>query len=375
MPKDYYGILGVSRSAGSEEIKKAYRKLAHKHHPDKAGGNEAKFKEINEAYQVLSDKQKKSQYDQFGSAFDQSGAGGTGGFGGFDFSGFSDAFSGGGQDGFRFEFGNDAGGFGDIFSDLFGGRTGENRRQKRGDDVSIDIDITLPEAAAGVEKEIKMYISSVCPRCSGSGAEHGSSIKTCKTCGGSGKVRKARRTILGTFAQVEICQDCQGEGEKPERNCAKCGGDGKTKEDKTIKVKIPPGIADGQTIRLSGQGEVGFRPASGKSIPGDLYITTHILPHPVFKRKQDNIYCNLEINFSQAVFGSRIEVPTLRGKVNLKIPPGIQSGKIIKLGGKGIPHLQGRGNGDMFVVVQVKTPSSLSKKQKQLLEELKKEGL
>lgn len=375
MPKDYYEILGVSRSAGNKEIKKAYRKLAHKHHPDKAGGNEAKFKEINEAYQVLSDKKKRSQYDQFGSTFDQAGTGGTGGFGGFDFSGFSDAFSGGGQNGFRFEFDDDAGGFGDIFSDLFGGRTSENRRRKRGADVSVDIGITLEEAAGGVEKEINMYVSSVCPRCKGGGAEPGSSIKTCKTCGGDGKVRKARRTILGTFAQVEICQDCQGEGEKPEKNCTKCGGDGKTKESKTIKVKIPPGIADGQTIRLSGQGEVGFRPAGGKSIPGDLYITTHILPHPVFKRRQDNIYCDLEINFSQAVFGGKIEAPTLKGGINLKIPPGIQSGKIIKLGGKGIPHLQGRGNGDMFVVVQVKTPSSLSKKQKQLLEELKKEGL
>lgn len=375
MSKDYYNILGVSRNASDEEIKKAYRKLAHKHHPDKAGGNEAKFKEINEAYQVLSDKKKRSQYDQFGSAFDQAGAGGTGGFDGFDFSGFSNAFSREGQNGFRFEFGDNAGGFEDIFSDLFGGRTDESGRQKRGNDVSIDIDIVLEEAACGVEKEINMYVSSVCPRCRGGGAEPGSSIKICKTCGGGGKVKKARRTILGTFTQVEICQDCQGEGKKPEKNCKKCGGDGKIKESKTIKVKIPPGISDGQTIRLSGQGEVGFRPASGKSVQGDLYITIHIFPHPIFKRKKDDIYCDLEINFSQAVFGGKIEVLTLRGKVNLKIPSGIQSGKIIKLGGKGIPHLQGRGNGDMFVIIQVKTPSNLSKKQRQLLEELKKEGL
>lgn len=375
MAKDYYEILGVNRSATDEEIKKAYRRLANKYHPDKEGGDEKKFKEINEAYQILSDKQKRSQYDQFGSAFEQAGAGAGAGFGGFDFSGFSDAFR-ERPGGFRFEFGEEGEGFGDIFSNIFGGEfTRGGKRRERGEDVSIDIDISLEEAYAGIEREINMYMSAVCPKCKGSGAEPGSKIETCKTCGGSGKIRKERRTILGSFAQVEICPECQGYETKLEKSCSKCGGDGKIKENKIIKVKIPSGIADGQTIRLSGQGEAGFRPAEGKSVSGDLYITVHITEHPVFERKNDNIYYRLSVNFSQAALGDKIEIPTLEGKINLKIPAGIQSGKVIRIKGKGIPHLQGKGKGDMFVVVQVKTPEKFSRKQKEILEELRKEGL
>lgn len=370
MAKDYYNILGVSKGANDDEIKKAYRKLAHKYHPDKSGGDEAKFKEINEAYQILSDKQKRAQYDQFGSAFEQAGAGAGGqGFGGFDFSGFS-----AGRNGFNFEFGED-GGFGDIFGDLFGGRGQRSRRQERGDDVSVDVEITLEEAAADTEKDVNIYLSSICLKCDGSGAETGSGIKSCKTCGGTGQVKRERRTILGTFAQVEICEDCLGQGEKPEKNCGKCGGDGKTKESRKIKIKIPAGIADGQTIRLSGQGEVGFRPKSGRSVPGDLYITIHLKTHPFFKRDGDDIIYNLETNFSQAVLGDKIKIPILNGEVSLKIPAGIQSGKIIRLKEKGFPHLQRHGKGDMLVVIQIKTPERISKKQKQLLEELRREGL
>ena len=371
MSKDYYNILGISKSASDDEIKRAFRKLAHKYHPDKGGGDEAKFKEINEAYQVLSDKQKRSQYDQFGSAFDQAGAGGGQGFGGFDFSGSSS----GGPGGVKFEFGGDGGGFGDIFGDIFGGGGGGGRQQERGNDVSVDVEITLEEAVIDTERDINIYLSSICSKCDGSGAEFGSSVKSCKTCGGTGQIKKEKRTILGVFAQMEICQDCQGQGEKPEKNCAKCGGDGRTKESKNIKIKIPAGIADGQTIRLSGQGEVGFRPKSGKSVPGDLYITVHIKLHQIFERNGDDVIYNLEINFSQAVFGGKIKVPTLQDEINLKIPAGIQSGKIIRLKDKGFPHLQGRGRGNMFIVVKVKTPKKISKKQKKLLEELKEEGL
>ena len=247
MAKDYYNILGVSKDASDEEIKKAYRKLAHKHHPDKGGGDETKFKEINEAYQVLSDKQKRGQYDQFGSSFDQAGAGQ--GFGGFDFSGFSDAFSGGDPGGVKFEFGGDNGGFGDIFGDIFGRGEERKRRQERGNDVSVDVEITLEEAVIDTEKDINIYLSSICSKCDGLGSESGSSIKSCKVCGGTGQVKKERRTILGTFAQVEICKDCHGQGEKPEKNCLKCGGDGRTKENRNIKIKIPAGIANGRTIR------------------------------------------------------------------------------------------------------------------------------
>ncbi|MEA1936691.1 MAG: molecular chaperone DnaJ [Patescibacteria group bacterium] len=375
MSKDYYNILGVSKDASDNEIKKAYRKLAHQYHPDKKGGDEAKFKEINEAYQILSDKQKRGQYDQFGSAFNQAGGGAGQGFGGFDFSGFSDAFSGGGPGGVKFEFGGDGGGFEDIFSSAFGGGRRAGREKQRGADIAVDVEISLEDASTGIKKEIEIYISAVCSKCGGSGAEPGSKIKTCKTCNGTGQVRKERRTILGTFAQVGVCDDCHGEGKKPEKNCSQCGGDGKAKANKTITVKIPAGIADGQTIRLSEQGEVGFRPSSGKSIPGDLYITIHIARHPLFERKGDDIYYRLKTSFSQATLGDNIEIPTLNGKVNLKIPSGIQSGKIIKLKGKGLSHLRGWGKGDLFVVVQIKTPEKLSAKQKQLLEELKKEGL
>ncbi len=373
MSKDYYNILGISKDASDDEIKKAYRKLAHQHHPDKKGGNEAKFKEINEAYQILSDKQKRGQYDQFGSAFDQAG-GGAQGFGGFDFSGFSDAFS-GGQGGVKFEFGGEGGGFEDIFSSAFSGGGRAARGRQKGADIAVDVEISLEDASMGIKKEIEIYVSSACPKCGGNGAEPGSKINICKTCNGTGQVRKERKTILGTFAQVGVCEDCQGEGKKPEKNCRQCGGDGKVKASKTVKVKIPAGIADGQTIRLSGQGEVGFRPSSEKSAPGDLYITIHISRHPLFERKGDDIYYRLETNFSQAALGDNIEIPTLSGKVKLKIPSGIQSGKIIKLRGKGLSHLRGWGKGDMFVIVQVKTPEKLSAKQKQLLNEMKKEGL
>jgi molecular chaperone DnaJ len=369
MSKNYYNILGISKEANDEEIKKAYRKLAHKYHPDKSGGDEAKFKEINEAYQVLSDKQKRTQYDQFGTSFDQHGAGEQG-FGGFDFSGFT-----GGQNGFNFEFGEDSGGFGDIFGDLFGGGRQRSRRQERGNDVSVDVEITLEEAAVDTEKEINIYLSSICPKCEGSGAEKGSSVKLCKTCGGSGQIRKEKRTILGTFSQVEICQDCMGTGEEPEKNCSKCGGDGKAKESKKIKIKIPAGIANGQTIRLSGQGEAGFRPKGGKSSSGDLYITIHIKTHLLFKRDDDNIIYNLEINFTQAALGDKISIPTLSDEVFLKIPAGIQSGEIIRLKEKGLPHLQRHGKGDMLVIIKIIIPKNISKKQKQLLEELKKDGL
>jgi len=370
MSKDYYKILGVPRDADDNEIKKAYRKLAHKYHPDKKGGNENKFKEINEAYQVLSDRRKRAQYDQFGADFEQTG---SEGFGGFDFSGFSDIFK-GKASGIKFEFGGDSDEeFGDIFSGLFGGAGEKNKR--RGNDVSVDIGVTLEEIAAGAEKEIDIYVSSVCPNCKGSGAEKGFDIKPCETCKGKGKIKKEKRTMLGVFSQIETCYDCQGQGEKPSKNCSRCGGDGKIKDSKIIKVRIPAGISDNQTIKLSGQGEVGFRPSAGKSIPGDLYITVHEESHQLFTRKGDDIYYKLNISFSQAVLGDKVEIPTLQGKVKLKIPSGTQSGRIIRLKGKGIPHLQGWGKGDMFVVVQITVPEKLSRKQKQLIEEFRKEGI
>lgn len=363
MAKNYYEILGVEKGASDEEIKKAYRKLAHQYHPDKTGGDEAKFKEVNEAYQVLSDKQKRSQYDQFGSTFE--GAGGAGGFGGFDFSGF-----GGNNGGFNFE-----GDLGDIFGDIFGGGRSSRASRERGQDISVDMEITLEEALSGVEKEIKLYIGVPCSKCEGSGAEPGSKMEECKTCGGAGFVQKQKRTMFGVFAQREVCPECRGAGENAEKKCTKCGGDGRVKEEKTIKVKIPAGIAEGQTIRISGQGETGFRPGSGKSEAGDLYATVHIARHPLFERKGDDLFYTLDISFTQAALGGSVTVPTLKNRIKLKIPSGIQSGKIIKIGGAGFPHLQGRGTGDMYITAQIKTPEKLSRKQKSLLEDLRKEGL
>jgi len=364
MEKNYYEILGVGKGASDEEIKKAYRKLAHQYHPDKQGGDESKFKEINEAYQVLSDKEKRAQYDRFGSAFEQ-GAGGAGGFGGFDFSGF------GGASGFNFE-----GDLGDIFGDIFGGGARTRRaRQEKGQDVAVDIELTFEEALEGIEKEIKLYLSVSCPKCGGTGAEPGSKLEKCPACDGTGFVQKQRRTMFGVFAQTEICGDCQGTGERPEKKCSKCGGDGRTKDEKTIRVKIPAGIAEGQTIRVSGAGEAGMRPGSGKSEPGDLYVTAHLKKHRLFERRGDDLLYKLDINFTQAALGDSITVPTLKGKIKLKIPSGIQSGKIIKISGGGFPRLGGRGTGDMYITVQVITPEKLSKRQRSLLEDLRKEGL
>jgi molecular chaperone DnaJ len=367
MAKNYYDILGIEKGASDDEIKKAYRKLAHQHHPDKQGGDEAKFKEINEAYQVLSDKEKRSQYDQFGSTFEGAGAGGASGFGGFDFSGF-----GNGQGGFNFE-----GDLGDLFGDIFGGGGGRasHATQEKGKDVAVDIELTLEEALSGVEKEIKLYLAVPCSKCSGTGAESGSKMEKCKTCGGAGYIQKQKRTMFGVFAQNEICPDCQGAGERPQKRCSRCGGDGRVKEEKVIKVNVPAGIAEGQTIRISGAGEVGFRPGSGKSAAGELYVTIHLKKHPIFERRGDDLLYGLGINYSQAALGDSTTIPTLKGKIKLKIPSGIQSGKIIKIGGAGFPHLQGRGMGDMYITLQIITPEKLSRKQRSLLEELQKEGL
>jgi molecular chaperone DnaJ len=366
MAKNYYEILGVEKGAGEEEIKKAYRKLAHKYHPDKQGGDEAKFKEINEAYQILSDQQKRAQYDQFGSSFEQAGAGG--GFGGFDFSGFQ-GFS-GNQGGFNFE-----GDLGDIFGDIFGGGRSSGVKQQRGQDVAVDVEISLEEALTGVEKDIRLYTFAGCDRCAGSGAEPGTKVATCPVCGGSGFVQKQRRTLLGVFAQNELCIECHGLGEKPEKNCSRCGGQGRVKEEKTVKVKIPAGIASGQTMQVNGQGEAAVRPGSGKTHPGDLYVTIHTKRHPLFERQGDDLYYKLEINFSLAALGGNIDVPTLKAKIKQKLHSGIQSGEVIKIKSGGFPHLQGRGEGDMYIIVQVKTPEKLSRRQKSILEELQKEGL
>jgi len=364
MSKDYYEILNISKNASPDEVKRAYRKLAHEFHPDK-GGNAEKFKEANEAYQVLSDPQNRAQYDKFGTTFEQAKAGGGfSGFNGFrDFSSYAEAFSGNNAE---FDFGD----LGDIFSQVFGGgRSG--RRRQRGQDVAVDVEITLEEAAQGVEKEFNLYNGIVCPRCSGSGAEPGSAIKECQRCKGRGQFEETKNAGFFSFSQMRVCPECKGVGEKSEKLCAKCGGDGRVKDYKIISVKIPAGIQDQQVISLRGQGEAGVHGTAS----GDLYVTVHVKTHKIFKRQGDDLYYDLEISFTQAALGDKIIALTLFGPVELKIPDGIESGTVVRLSEKGMPRLHGRGHGDMLVRVKIKTPKKLSRSQKNLIEKLKEEGL
>lgn len=361
MGKDYYNTLGVGKNASQDEIKKAFRKLAHQHHPDKAGGNEAKFKEINEAYQVLGDPKKRAQYDQYGSAFEHAQAGG--GFHGFegfrDFSGFSNGF--------------DAENLGDIFGDLgdifgFGGRSQSRgrSRSRRGNDIEVSLTLEFLEAVFGTEKEINLRKTVECDKCKGSGAEPGTTVETCKTCGGTGQVASVQRTVFGNMQVKMTCRDCNGEGKVYKQKCSKCHGSGIMEDIVKLNVKIPAGIDNGESIRLSGQGEAGQK--GGQY--GDLYLKIRVNPDRRFKREGYNIISQVEISFVQASLGDKVEVETVDGPVDLKIPEGTQSGKIFILRGKGIPALHGRGRGDHLVEVIVKTPTKLSRKQKEMLKEL-----
>lgn len=367
--QDLYELLGVSKSATQEEIKKAYRKLAHKYHPDKPGGDEKKFKEINSAYQVLGNEQKRKQYDQFGQNFNQ--AGGAGGqSGGMNWDDFARAQgAAGGPFGGGFNQQNAEYDMGDIFGDLFGfgRRSGGNRRQQtQGNDIQTEMQVEFREAVFGAEKLVDLYKYKVCDKCGGDGAEPGSEVKTCKTCQGKGQVERVQQTILGAFRTAAVCPECGGEGKIISKKCTKCGGEGRAKESEKMKIKIPAGISDGETIRLSGKGEAGEK----GTVPGDLFITIKVTTDPNFKREDDNIISENDISFSQAALGDKIKVNTLDGDVVLKIPSGTQSGKVFKLTGKGVPHLRTRGRGDHLVTINVLTPTRLNRQQKKLLEEL-----
>ncbi len=364
MAKNYYDILGVSKNASEEEIKKAFRKLAHKYHPDKSGGNEKKFKEINEAYQVLSDPEKRKQYDRFGQTFEQTGANsGFQGFEGFgDFAGFTDAFSGEGRGGVEFD-------LGDIFSNFFG-RQKTSRQKPKGRDIEVDIAISFKEMITGTEKTITLNKKSICSRCSGSGAEPKSKFKICPTCNGTGQLEEMKQTFFGVFKTTSLCPSCQGEGRLPEKKCQQCRGQGVIQKMEEIKIKVPAGINDNETIKISGKGE-----AIKNGIAGDLYVNIHIIPDKKFKRSGYNIETKKYINLTQAILGDKVEVETPLNTVKLKIPAGTEPGTKFKLKGKGVPYLRGLGKGDLIVEIAVKIPSRLTSEQKKLIKLLQKEGL
>lgn len=354
MAKDYYQTLGVNKSASQDEIKAAFRKLAHQHHPDKPGGDEAKFKEANEAYQVLGDAEKRKKYDQFGSAaFDPStGSGGGGGFGGFDFSGFQGA--GGFED------------LGDIFGQMFGGRQ-QGRRARRGEDIVIDVELSFHDAVFGVTREVSVSKDSACERCGGIGAEPGSKMKTCDDCGGKGTKTVTQRTILGNMQTRVVCSTCDGNGEIPEKACTTCHGTGLEHKRKTLSINIPAGVDEGMMVRVRGEGE-----AMKGGQTGDLILRIHVEPDARFERDGDTIYSTAKIGFTQAALGATIEHDTVDGPVELKIPAGTQSGAELRLKGKGVAERGHRG--DQIVRVEVMTPTKLSREQKRLLEELDLNG-
>lgn len=365
MAQNYYEILGLNRNASKDEIRRAYRKLAQEHHPDKGTGEAEKFKQINEAYQVLSDDAKRAQYDQFGQTYEQARAQGQGGFGGFgDFSDFMRGF---GQNASRGPFTGAEFDFGDIFSDIFGGVRSPHRDQ--GIDLEMTLTVEFLESVFGTEKEISLEKQAACPVCEGSGAAPGSKINSCPKCHGNGQIVEHRRTILGSFQQARVCDRCEGTGKVPEKTCPDCRGRGVKKMTKPVKVIVPPGIDDGQRVKLQGEGEVGYR----GSRAGDLYLVIRVKAHPEFRRDGFDIRSEIPVSFYQAALGAQVDVNTVDGKVSLKIPAGTQSGKILRLRGKGVPHLESTKRGDQLVMVRVVTPTKLTRKERDLFKQMAEE--
>lgn len=365
MTKNYYDILGVEKGASKDDIKKAFYKLAHKYHPDKNGGDEKKFKEVNEAYQILSDDKKRAQYDQHGRVFDGAGGGpgqeGFSGFGGFE--GFDPSvFSGQGFGGF------DMGNLGDIFGEFFSGQGG-GARTRRGRDISIEITISFSDAVFGSERKILITKNTTCTRCNGSGAKPDTKRKKCTTCNGQGKLHETKRSFMGVFTSIRECDTCGGIGTIPEEECSSCHGHGVIRKQEEVVVHIPGGIESGEMIRLSGAGE-----AMSHGVSGDLYVKVGVSPDPVFSRESNNLIMTLPIKLSEALLGAEHSIKTLDGMITVKIPEGVSVGEVLRVRGKGVSISPGK-RGDLLIKLKVKLPNKLSRKARSVVEELKNEGL
>ena len=356
--KDYYEILGVTKNATKEDIKKAFHKLAHKYHPDKKGGDEGKFKEVNEAYHVLSNDTRRAEYDTYGATFQ--GGGGAGSNNGFQgWEDFMSGFSAQGTAGFD---------LGDIFSDLFSGAT-QNGHARRGRDISVDMQITFAESIFGAKRTVLISKIGVCDSCSGDGAKPGSGDRECPQCGGKGKIHETRRSFLGSFSSVRECSLCNGSGKVPIDPCMDCSGHGVLKKTEEVSITIPSGIQDGEMIRLSGKGE-----AVSKGLSGDLYIKVHVERHPQFRREGNHILMDLDVKLSDALLGADYRVHTLDGEVTIGIPAGVSFGEMLRIRGKGVPYGGGK-RGDLLVRVIIRTPQKLSQKAKEFIDKLRGEGI
>ncbi|NQV93398.1 DnaJ domain-containing protein [Candidatus Kaiserbacteria bacterium] len=362
MQKDYYKTLQVAKNATKDEIKKAFRTLAHKYHPDKQTGDEAKFKEISEAYSVLSDDKKRAEYDSYGRVFSGGGSAGGGqqgqGFGGFDFSGFQGGFGQGGFEGVD---------LGDIFGDIFGGGRGGIQR---GRDISIDLEISFKEAVFGVERRVLLTKTSVCDSCSGTGAEKGSELETCKGCNGNGKVHESKSSVFGTFTSVRACGECHGTGKVPKEKCKTCKGARVARKEEEVVIRVPSGINNGEMIRLTGGGEA---VAGGDT--GDLYIKIHVHQDKNFHKEGSNLITSLSVKLTDALLGGEYTLQTLDGDaIVVKVPQGVSFGEIIRVKGRGVPSsLSSRG--DLLIKILIDMPKKLSKKSKDAIGELKQEGI
>src|SRR3989344_225460 len=357
--KNYYNILGLEQGASTDEIKKAFHKLAHKYHPDKKGGDEAKFKEINEAYQVLSDERKRRAYDTHGTGWN-SGEGGAGPSGGDwdfgDFAGFSGQSA---QGGVSWD-------LGDLFGEFFGGRSASGGR--RGRDISVDVQIPFADSIFGSERTMLIAKVGVCDRCQGSGGEPGAVMKKCATCNGQGKLHEARRSFLGSFSTVRECNHCVGRGEIPESRCTTCRGHGVVKRNEEVRIAIRAGIQNGEMIRLTGRGE-----AVPRGSAGDLYVKVHVERHKVFQRDGDNLVMDLSVKLSDALLGAEYKVEALDGSINVKIPEGVSPGEILRVKGRGVPTSPSK-RGDLYLKVSIKIPPKLSRKAQKMIEDLRAEG-